>query len=147
MIRCVTCGSALCLLLAAPPANLDAQFNPYGNWPTPYQSNADPRVRRANREKAVAAVGPIARGLVETHDEAVNALLACSKPVAVKLAEFHASGEMSKLPRPGALLRIIATVVGNGDDVAVWAINHARELGDIDHFDAYLLTPLGTWLP
>ena len=61
--------------------------------------------------------------------------------MAVKLAEFHASGEMGKLPRPRDLLRVIAQP-GHGDDVALWAIQHVRELGDIDSFDAYLSSPL-----
>ena len=61
--------------------------------------------------------------------------------MAVKLCEFHASGEMGKLPRPRDLLRVIAQP-RHGDDVALWAIDHARELTDMDCFDAYLLNPL-----
>ena len=99
-------------------------------------------MRRAYREKAVAAVGPNARDFVETQgDEAVAAIFACSRPVAVKLAEFHASGEMAKLPRPRDLLRVIAQP-RHGDDVALWAIHHAGELSDTDSFDAYLISPL-----
>ena len=110
--------------------------------PRSEQSCMDPRVLRANRERAVATVGPIARELVETHgEEAVAAIFACTKPVAVKLAEFNASGEMRKLPRPRDLLRVIAQP-RHGDDVALWAINHVRELTDTDCFDAYLLSPL-----
>ena len=142
MIRRVTWGSVLCLLVAASPADLFAQFNPYGNWSNPYGSGADPRVRRAYREQAVAKVGPIARDFVETQgDEAVAAIFACSRPVAVRLAEFHASGEMGKLLRPRDLLRVIAQP-RHGDDVALWAIAHAGELADTDSFDAYLLSPL-----
>ena len=107
MIRWIAFGSVLCLIMAASPAGLFAQANPYGNISNPYRPGADPRVRRAYREKAVAAVGgPHARDFVETHgDEAVAAIFACSKPVALKLAEFHASGELGKLPRPRDLLR------------------------------------------
>ena len=142
MIRWITLGSVLCFLMAASPADLFAQFNPYGNRSNPYGPDADPRVRRAYREKAVATVGPNARDFVETQgDEAVAAIFACSRPVAVKLAEFHASGEMGKLPRPRDLLRVIAQP-RHGDDVALWAIHHAGELTDTDSFDAYLISPL-----
>jgi hypothetical protein len=146
MIRAVTSGSVLWFLMAATPADLFAQFNPYGNRFNPYvrpaEASADPRIRRAYREQAVAAVGPGARDFVETHgDEAVAAIFACSKPVAVKLAEFHACGELGKLPRPRDLLRVIAQP-RHGDDVALWAIYHARELSDTDSFDAYVLSPL-----
>jgi hypothetical protein len=142
MIRWVTLAGGLWLLLAAQPADLFGQVNPYGNAPHPYQPAADPRARRANRERAVDAVGPITRDFVETHgDEAVAAIFACSKPVAEKLAEFFASGEMSKLPRPRSLLYVIAQP-RHGDDVALWAMQHVGELADPDSFDAYLLSPL-----
>ncbi|HYV37935.1 MAG TPA: hypothetical protein VE988_19780 [Gemmataceae bacterium] len=142
MIRWITFGSVLCLLTVALPADLPAQFNPYGNRVTVYGPDADPRVRRAYREKAVAIVGPKGRDFVEAYgDEAVAAIFACSRPVAVKLAEFHSSGEMSKLPRPAGLLLVIAQP-RHGDDVALWAIHHAGELADPDSFDAYMLTPL-----
>jgi len=147
MIRWVTFCGVLCFVLAAvPAADLFAQSNPYANRSNPYapgaESGVDPRVRRAYREKAVATVGPNARDFVETQgDEAVAAIFACSRPVAVKLAEFHASGEMGKLPRPRDLLRVIAQP-RHGDDVALWAIHHAGELADTDSFDAYLLSPL-----
>jgi hypothetical protein len=146
MIRWFTLGSFVCFLMAAGPTDLFAQFNPYGNRANPYapsgNDGADPRIRRAHREQAVAAVGPGARDFVETQgDEAVAAIFACSKPVAVKLAEFHACGELGKLPRPRDLLRVIAQP-RHGDDVAVWAICHARELADTDSFDAFLFNPL-----
>jgi hypothetical protein len=138
MNRWATFGSIMCFLMAVLPAELLAQFNGYDA----YAPAAYPRVRRANREQAVAAVGPIARGLVETYgEEAVAAIFACSKPVAVKLAEFYASGEMEKLSRPRGLLYAIAQP-GHGDDVALFAIDHARELGDLEKFDAYMINPL-----
>ena len=125
------------------PADLfGAQFNPYGNRANPYGWGTDPRVRRAHREQAVAAVGPCARDFVETQgDEAVAAIFACSRPVAVKLVEFYASGKMAKLPSPRALLAVIAQP-RHRDDVALWAIYHAGELVDTDSFDAYLMSPL-----
>ena len=109
MIRWFALGSVMCLFMAASPGDLFAQFNPYGNRFNPYGPEGDPRMRRAYREKAVAIVGPNGRDFVETQgDEAVAAIFACSRPVAEKLAEFHASGEMAKLPRPRDLLRVIA---------------------------------------
>jgi hypothetical protein len=135
MIRLHTLIGVLCFAVAASPAHLFAQF---GNS----APGADPRTRRAAREQVVASVGPIARDFVETHgDEAVAALFACSKPVAVKLAQFHASGELGKLARPRDLLLAIARP-GCGDDVTVWAIGHVGELADRDSFDAYLINPL-----
>ena len=135
MIRLHTLIGVLCVALAVSPADLFAQF---GNS----APGADPRTRRALREQAVASVGPIARDFVETHgDEAVAALFACSKPVAVKLAQFHASGDLGRLPRPRDLLLAIARP-GCGDDVTLWAISHAAELADRDAFDAYLINPL-----
>jgi len=144
MIRWITFGSILCFVLAAPPADLFAQASPYGYGSNPNASGVDPRVRRAYRERAVAIIGPTptARDFVETQgDEAVVAIFACSRPVAVKLVEFYASGELGKLPRPCDLLRVIAQP-RHGDDVARWAIAHAGELADTDSFDAYLLSPL-----
>lgn len=135
MIRIHTIIGVLCAAVAASPADLFAQF---GNSPPA----ADPRARRVSRERAVASVGPVARDFVETHgDEAVAALFACSRPVAVKLAQFHDGGELGKLPRPRDLLLAIARP-GCGDDVALWAIGHAGELGDRDAFDAYMINPL-----
>jgi LPXTG-motif cell wall-anchored protein len=48
---------------------------------------------------------------------------------------------MAKLARPRDLLCIIAQP-RHGDDVAVWAMQHARELQDTDSFDAFLVSPL-----
>src|ERR1700693_3760970 len=104
MIRRILFGSVLCFLMA-PPADLFGQFNPSGSRFDPYAPGLDPRVRRAWREKAVAAVGPNARDFVETQgDEAVAAILGCSRPVAVQLVEFYFSGDLNKLPHPRGLL-------------------------------------------
>jgi len=141
MFRWILFGSVLCFLMA-PPADVFGQFGPSGNRFDPYAPGLDPRVRRDWREKAVAAVGPTARDFVETQgDEAVTAIFACSRPVAVKLVEFYSSGKMGKLPRPRALLYVISQP-RHGDDVALWAIYHAGELTDADSFDAYLRSPL-----
>jgi hypothetical protein len=142
MIRWVLLGSVLCFLMAASPADLFAQFNGNGNRFNPFAWGPDPRVRRAQREQAVAIVGPSGRDFVETQgDEAVAAVFACSRAVAMKLVQFHASGELGKLPRPGDLLRVIAQP-RHRDDVALWAIRHTVELADTDSFDAYLASPL-----
>jgi hypothetical protein len=118
-------------------ATTHGQFNPYASKPP-----SDARTRRSQRERAVATVGPVARELVETFgDEAVAALSACSPAGGRKLAEFHATGELAKLPKPRDLLRVIGQR-GHGDDVANFAIDHARELADVDQLDAYLISPL-----
>ena len=142
MIRWITFGSILAFLVAAPPTHVLAQFNPYTNGPNPYGPSTDLRVRRAQREQAVVYAGPVARDLIDMHgDEAVAAIFACSRPVAAKLASFHASGELGKLPRPRGLLLVIAQP-RPGDDVALWAIAHAHELRDGNSFNAFLLHPL-----
>jgi len=100
------------------------------------------RLRRAYREKAVAKIGPDSRSFVETYgDSAVSLIETCSRPVSAKLVGFHNSGALAKLPRPHDLLTVIADP-RHGDDVALWAIEHAGELADMDSFDAYLATPL-----
>jgi hypothetical protein len=128
MHRLIISASLVTLCLATTSADLLAQ--------------TDPRVRRANREKAVAIVGLQGRDFVETYGEpAVEAIFACSKYVAVRLADLHASGKLAKLSRPADLLRVIA-YPKHGDEVALWAINHADELADKDSFNAYLASPL-----
>jgi len=127
-------GSITVLLLLTQGPPLFGQYNPYA----PQQ--VDPRIRRAYREQAVAYAGPVARDFVETQgDEATAAILSCSQQVAKKLADFHASGQLAKMPKPRDLLRAIAF---NGDDAALWAISHQAELTDVDNLDAYCLEPL-----
>lgn len=127
------------VLLFLPATGALGQFNPYA---PPVQVNPDPRMRRALRERAVAYAGEGSREFVETQgDAAVAAIFACSQGGARKLVEFNNSGKLAKLPRPADLLRVIAQP-GNGDDVGVYAIQHANELTDVDNFDAYLLNPL-----
>lgn len=139
-MRWLTPGT-LCLIVVQ-TGELSAQSNPGGNGFGRYVTSANPRQRRSFRERAVARIGPVARDFVEAQgDEAVAAIFACSAPVGVKLAEFHASGGLGKLPRPGDLLCLIA-LRGHGDDVALWAIAHAGELEDPDSFNAYLASPL-----
>jgi hypothetical protein len=129
---------ALFLLLLPRPAEALGQYNPYA----PVNAQQDPRVRRALRETAVAYAGENSRGFVEKYgDDAVAAISACSRGGAKKLVEFYASGDLGKLPRPADLLKVIA-LPGNGDDALLWAIQHARELTDVDNFDAFLLAPL-----
>jgi hypothetical protein len=128
-------------LAACTPAYGQYQFQQPG-YVQPPTMQPGPRERRALREKAVAQVGPSARPLVEAYgDPACKALFTCSLPVAKKLCEFHAAAELQKLPEPGKLLQAIAQP-GNGDDVVNWAILHAPELANKDHFDAFLESPL-----
>jgi hypothetical protein len=116
-------------------------YNPY----QPPQIQNDPRLRRARRERAVFHCGgtPAARTAVEQFgDELVDALAVCPPDVACKLAEFAAAPDgLQKLPNPQLLLRAIAAP-NHGPDVAVWAIQHATELSDIDRFAAYCAAPL-----
>ena len=140
MCRCLILLLALLILVLQPPAEALGQYgyNPY----SPVNAQQDPRVRRALRETAVAYAGENSRGCVEKYgDDAVAAMSACSQGGARKLVEFYAFGEFGKLPRPADLLKVIA-LPGHGDDALLWAIQHARELTDLDNFDAYLLSPL-----
>ncbi len=108
----------------------------------PATPSPDPRQQRAERERAVALVGDRGREFVETFGEdAVAAIFGCSQSVAFQLVEFHVSGGLAKFPRPRDLLRIIAKPK-HGDEVASWAILHAKELADADRFEAYLTDPL-----
>jgi len=142
MVRSIMLTGFLCSWIAATSAELLAQTMPHGNRPNAYIPGAEPRARRAQRERAVAMVGTDERDFVETlGDDAVAAVFACSRSVAVKLAQFYSSGEMNKLPRPRDLLRAIAQP-GNGNEVALWAMSHTAELSDADSFDAYLVRPL-----
>jgi len=130
---------AVAALLITAPAGLFGQSNPYARPPA---WNPDPRARRALREQAVAYAGIEARSFVETQgDAAAWAVLSCSQPVAQMLVEFHSSGRLDLLPRPCALLMAIARP-NHGDDVAVWAMEHAGELTDPDHFEAFCADPL-----
>ncbi len=72
-------------------------------------------------------------------DEACAAVFACSLPVAQKLAEFHASGKLDKLPRTRQLLTVIGQ---HGDEVASFVLQHASELEDPVSMDAFLESPL-----
>lgn len=110
-----------------------------GGWPL---DPADPRERRAAREAAVARVGEAARGLVETYGEpAVLAIRACPTEIGRRLAEFHTSGRLAKIPRPADLLTCIGQP-GMGPEVAVWVMAHDQDLYDLAAFDAFLVSPL-----
>lgn len=132
--RALVLALVLALAWAAPAP---AQFGPE---PT------DPRARRAERERAVARLGgeEAARRFVEEHgDNAVKAVAACSPDVGRKLADWNADPEgLNRLPRPGELLLAVADRRKGGDDLAVWAIAHSRDLRDVDAFEAVLREPL-----
>lgn len=95
--------------------------------------------RRALREQAVAYAGPQARAFVESGDDAALALLAISPSGAQKLVQFHDSGCLGRMPQPPALLRAIAM---HGEDVLLFAVQHAKALEEIDSFQAFIQSPL-----
>ena len=116
------------------PAVALAQFNPYAP-PVPGITILRPPSAEG---KGGCLCRRSSRGFVETHGEpAVAAIFACSQAAARKLVEFSNSGGLARLPRPADLLRVIAQR-GHGDDVLLYAIRHANELTDVDHFNAYL---------
>jgi hypothetical protein len=142
MIHSVSIGCTLWVLLAVASADARGQPRSPAKRPNPYAPDADPHVRRANRERAVALVGPGARDFVETYGEdAVAAIFACSKRIRAMLTGFYASGGLDSLPRPRDLLRAIGQP-RHGDDVAIWVMCHADELADKDCIDAFLASPL-----
>ena len=129
-------------------------YNPYGpnpyfpSQPAPYspppvQPPPTAREKRAERDKAAKYAGDDenARSFIESCDEASEAAFGCSQPVATKLAAFHCSGALAKLPRPRDLLSAIGKQ-GMGDDVAVWVMQHGKDLEDADSFDAFMDAPL-----
>jgi hypothetical protein len=105
-------------------------------------SSADPRQRRYLRENAVAWAGPAARSLVESAcgDEAAVALLRCSRGAARRLAAFHVSGELAKLPSRDLLLAIGHP--NGGDAICLYAIKHANELIDPVCWEVFMEAPL-----
>ena len=101
------------------------------------------REKRAERDKAVAYIGeddelPVVYRKLR---RGVRRGFGCSQPVAAKLAAFHCSGQLGKLPRPRELLSVIAQQ-GNGNDVALFAIQHGHELEDEPCFSAFVDAPL-----
>jgi hypothetical protein len=126
----------LTLLLFGVPTGLLAQ--PYGDG-----TEAVARNRRATREKAVSHAGPAARVLVECDygDDGARALLNCSPETASRLAEFHASGGFTKVPRANEVFGVIARQ-RSGDEIAQWVIEHANELTDPDAVSAFLAEPI-----
>ncbi|HZZ78775.1 MAG TPA: hypothetical protein VFE62_09670 [Gemmataceae bacterium] len=96
--------------------------------------------QRIMREQVVARVGPVARPIVESPfaNEACWALSSCSWHVAIRLAEFHNSGELAKRPMPGELLRAI----GMHGDVVAWYVMQHPELCDTDCCIAFVNRPL-----
>lgn len=128
-----------CFLALGPELACAQEFNPYQS-PVP-----DARLMRARREWAFSFAGgtPQARTAVEKYGESfVVAVSACSPEVAARLADFAASPDgLCKLPKPNDLLHVIGSPQ-MGDDVAIWALQHAAELRDVDNFGAFLIAPL-----
>ena len=127
----------LLLMLAPGPPAFGQGFNPY------QLSKDDPRSQRARRETCVTFVGHVARKIVEEMgDDACYALANCSPGVGRRLSEFYNCGDFEKqILRPRDLLKVIAQR-GAGDPVALYALENAAELGDIDYMNAYLASPL-----
>ncbi len=102
-------------------------------------SAADSFQRRATRERAVAWSGVHCRRFIEEiGDSAALACLACSPWNANRLAQFHYSGQLGRLPDPD---RILLAIAHNGDSVAWFVIHHAQELEEPDECSAFLLNP------
>jgi hypothetical protein len=124
MIRNRWWSSALLLVVLAPGPPAWAQAAAYQE--------------RIWRDQAVAAVGPIARDMVESHGSvSCRALFACSRPMAINLCQFHNCGGLARLPRPDGVLRAIAL----HGDVAAWYVMQHPELQDMDNCDAFCLAP------
>jgi hypothetical protein len=132
-MRCMKGWGLVLLVFSTPVAS--------GQGYSPIQAkNVDPRVKRLARERAVAYVGAIGRPLVEIYGEdAVAAIFACSKATGRKLAEFHVTGRLDKVPNPVRLLNAIAT---HSDPVATFAIGHCQELADEWRFEAFIADPM-----
>jgi hypothetical protein len=130
----------LAMLLCAGP--LPGQ-QPQYDWRSPAALRAlTPAQRRAAREQAVARAGESSRDFVEAYGEdAVAALLLCSKDVSARLVRFHSEGEFGKLPRRAELLRAIA-VAGIADDMAVWVMRHSEELKEAETCGIFLRDPV-----
>jgi predicted RNase H-like nuclease len=100
----------------------------------------DAKGKRAARERAVAKIGPSGRAFIETYGEdAVAAVFKCSAATGRKLAEFYQAGSLEKFRSPSMLLLAIAR---EGDPVAAFAMEHAKELSDPECFDVFLLDPM-----
>jgi hypothetical protein len=131
-----------CVVLLLIVLGADGSFAQNANGPQSLLVSRDPYIRRANRDQVVAVLNmPEARAFVETPygDQACAAVFKCSTSVGRKLVEFHASGDLDRLPKPGDLLRVIGL---HGDDVANYVLRHPRELQDPDCMDAFLQRPV-----
>ncbi len=106
------------------------------------QSPYDAKAKRAAREAVVKKLGPSSRDFIEAHGEpAVAACNACSPAGGTKLASFHASGDLDRLPAPAQLLAVIGNFRG-GDDVVHFAVAHVDELQDRERFNVFLADPM-----
>jgi hypothetical protein len=109
----------------------------------PVQNDNSPRARRAARERAVAKLGEEARPFIEEYGEAAVAAIENLTPEAgKKLAGFHKSGGLGRMPSPTELLRCLADRDKGGDEVALWVIARHAELEDPDAWEAFSRCPL-----
>jgi hypothetical protein len=107
---------------------------------------ADPQSRRLQRDWAFEYAGssPEARAFVEDEvygDDAAKTLLLISKPIARKLVAFHASGRLTKLPRPQAFFTTVSRN-NHRDEIVLFTVKFAEELSEPDCFQAFLERPL-----
>lgn len=145
-------GSSIVLLLGSIwPTGVFGQYAPYNPYgpvpyqPMPYVPPTPPppptaREKRQERDKAVAFLGPETRPFIESCDEASVAVFACSKPVALKLSEFYASGGFQKIAKYREVLLAIAN--DGGDDCALYIVQNGDKLHNEDNLDAFLAKPL-----
>src|SRR5262249_39371582 len=96
--------------------------------------------KRAERDRAVARLGPQSSGFVETYGElAVAATVACSEGVGRKVANHYKAGRPNGVPN---IPRLLAAIANHGDMVANFAMEHEQELCDEWCAEAFLRDPL-----
>lgn len=147
MNRMSNWGCLVLMLLASPsaaPGQYLPYLPPYQPYIAPPPPPPSPRELRRRRNECIAYLGgtPAAQEFVEAYGEAaVAAVCACSKPVAVKLVEFHASGGLNKLAKPRELLQAIAGP-SCGDDPANWIMANGDQLDTEAKCTVFLRNPL-----
>jgi hypothetical protein len=130
-----------CSLILLIPAPLVAQWDPGIPYHQQRRNPNDPHLRRELRERAVLMVGEDARQFVETHELAARAILACDVFVASCLTTCFNKSDLAKLPNLDGLLVAIA-FSGDGNAVALFALEHLSDLADVDHFNAFMSSPV-----
>jgi len=123
---------ALASLALEPEANAQ-------QWQPGIPGIRDVEQRRAERDQVLRSVGPQAGPFTRKHGDAgVLALRKCGAETGRKLVDLDEKGGLDRLPRPEAILEIIAQT---GDVVALWIIDQSVALADPDMFDAFCREP------